>query len=196
MMSTALRLFLFLSLLGAAACMPKPGAYDYSLERFEDNSYVIGVGDILRVSIYQQEDLLTQTTVRPDGNVALPLLGDIPAAGFTVGDFSEEVRRRYLAYLDEPRVTVSMVERRSYRVFVLGEVGRPGEISSHEPINVLQALSLAGGFSRFADRNRITILRREGKTERQIPFHYQKVVQGKAPEQNFLLRSGDTIIVP
>jgi polysaccharide export outer membrane protein len=178
------------------SCTPTRVSYDYQQEQQRSRVYEIGVGDVLRVSVYLRDDLGAQVVVRPDGKVELPLVGEVMAEGLSVAALDEELSRRYTAFLQQPQVSISLVERRSYRVYVLGEVGKPGMLSPSEPLHVLQAIALAGGFSRFADKSRICVLRRREQREFCIPFVYPKVARGEAPEQNFLLRSGDTIIVP
>ncbi|MFO0645560.1 MAG: polysaccharide biosynthesis/export family protein [Polyangiales bacterium] len=159
-------------------------------------TYRIGPGDVLRVSVFGNQDLNTRVTVRPDGRIALPLLDELAVAGRTVNEVTNEVSQAYRRYVQDARVAVVIEEVHSYRVFVTGKVQRAGEFESATPLTVMQALALAGGGARGADMDAIVILRRgaNGRDER-YEFSYNECSEGRT-EMNFLLRSGDTIIVP
>lgn len=159
-------------------------------------TYRIGPGDVLRVSVFGNQELNTRVTVRPDGRVTLPLLDELAVAGRTVNEVSTEVSTGYRRYVQDARVAVVIEEVHSYRVFVTGKVQRAGEFEARTPITVMQALALAGGGARGANMDAIVILRRgaNGRDER-YEFSYTECTEGRT-EMNFLLRSGDTIIVP
>jgi polysaccharide biosynthesis/export protein len=155
-------------------------------------AYAIGTGDVLRIVVWKEPDLTADATVRLDGMITLPLLGDVPAAGRTPGDLAVVLARNLDAYLEKPRVTVSVREATSARVYVVGEMLRPGEFPLAGGMTVLKALALAGGFKEFARRDGIVVVR----GDQVIPFHYKRVVEGRDMSENVLLTAGDTIVVP
>ncbi len=159
-------------------------------------TYRIGPGDVLRVSVFGNTELNSRVTVRPDGRITLPLLDELPVAGRTVNEVTQEVTQGYRRFVQDARVAVVIEEVHSYRVFVTGKAQRPGEFESRTPLTVMQALALAGGGARGADMDHIVILRRgaNGRDER-YEFSYTECVEGRT-EMNFTLRSGDTVIVP
>jgi len=134
--------------------------------------------------------------VLPDGRITLPLVGEIVADGQTVTDLRKTLRQKYEKYVTEPEVTVIIRESRSRRVYTLGKVNRPGPYPLEANMTILQALSTAGGFAQWADEKNVLIIRREGEKEIQIPFNYKDFIGGKNPEQNIILKPGDTIVVP
>lgn len=159
--------------------------------------YRIGAGDILRVNVWQNQELSSRVTVRPDGAITLPLIDEVPVAGLTVAEANERVGQRYRQYIAaENHVTLSVEEIHSYRVYVLGRVNHPGEFEARSPVTVLQALALAGGPLRTADTDRIVVIHREGDAvSRRYLFSYNEATAGRL-EMNFVLASGDTVVVP
>jgi polysaccharide export outer membrane protein len=159
--------------------------------------YRIGPGDVLKVVVWKHEELSTQVSVRPDGAISLPLVGDVPATGRSASEISADVQARlHRFYHDDPPVTVQVHEVKSYKIYVVGEVNKPGEYAPGQEVTVLMSLSLAGGFTRFADPDRIVIVRRDARGERRIPFDYAAVVHHGDLRQNIALELGDTVIVP
>jgi polysaccharide export outer membrane protein len=159
--------------------------------------YRVGSGDRLRISVWKHDEVSNEVTVRPDGNFSLPLVGDVHAAGRSPLDIGKEVEGRLTRlYTEAPPVTVLVVEVKSYRLYVLGEVQKPGELAPGQPITVLMALAMAGGFTPFADSDHVVIVRRDDKGERRIPFSWSAVVRGGDLQQNLLLQAGDTLVVP
>jgi polysaccharide export outer membrane protein len=130
--------------------------------------------------------------VRPDGRITLPLIQDLPAAGLNPGELKEKIEESLKQYVEVPTVTVSVKAIQSYRVFVLGKVNKPGVILEIKPINALQALALAGGFTEFANPDEIVIIRDKVK----IDFKYRDVIKAKNFDQNLMLQSGDVVVVP
>ncbi len=193
-MRTALALAALVAL-GLPACR-SPLAGPWPPVEAALQTYRIGPGDILRVSVFGQNELNSRVTVRPDGRVTLPLLDEMVVAGRTVNEVSAEVSQGYRRFVQDARVAVIVEEVHSYRVFVSGKVQRAGEFESRTPLTVMQALALAGGGARGADMDAIVILRRgaNGRDER-YEFSYTECVGGRT-EMNFMLRSGDTVIVP
>lgn len=159
--------------------------------------YRIGAGDILRVSVWQNPELSSRVTVRPDGAVTLPLIDEVSLGGKTVAEANHDVSERYRRFIAaENHVTVSVEEIHSYRVYVLGRVAHPGEFEGRTQVSVLQALALAGGPTRMADTGHIVVLHRErtGGLRRYL-LSYDDVQNGRL-EMNFALGTGDTVIVP
>jgi polysaccharide biosynthesis/export protein len=180
--------------LALCACNAAPG-YNWRAE--SALGYRIGPGDMLKVVVWKHDELSTQVAVRPDGAISLPLVGDVPATGRSAIEIAADVQLRlHRFYQDDPPVTVQVQEVKSYKIYVIGEVNKPGEFAPSQEVTVLMSLSLAGGFTRFADPNRIVIVRRDARGERRIPFDYSAVVRSGDLQQNIALELGDTVIVP
>jgi polysaccharide export outer membrane protein len=158
--------------------------------------YRIQPGDVLAVSVWKESALQGEVLVRPDGGVSFPLAGDLIAAGRSVAELRDQIAERLKRFIPEPVVTVAVRQIGGNRIYVLGKVNRPGEFPFSQPLDVMQALSLAGGTTPFAELNNIVILRRETGATRSIGFRYSDIEQGRNLQQNILLRSGDTIVVP
>jgi polysaccharide export outer membrane protein len=162
-----------------------------------DAAYLVQPGDSLTVTVWKEQDLQGDYLVRPDGGLTFPLAGDIEAGGHTVEEIRKVLQTRLVKYIPDPVITVAVKATTGSRIFVVGKVNRPGDFPLIRPIDVMQALSLAGGTTPFADVDGIRILRREGG-ERQVVFRfrYDDVRRGRALSQNILLQSGDTVVVP
>ena len=160
------------------------------------SEYIIGPDDLLQVSVWKNETMSRTLPVRPDGKISLPLLDDIQAAGLTPLQLRDKIAAALAEFMPNPEVAVSLIEVRSYRVSVLGEVQKPGVLQLKAPTTVLEALALAGGFRDFASPSKIIIFRKDaqGQTQR-LRFNYNRAV-GSAGEDNVSLRSGDVIVVP
>jgi len=160
--------------------------------------YRVQPGDVLFVSVWDEEQLQREAVVRPDGSFAFPLVGDVQAAGRSVDQIRADITRRLQKYIPEAAVTVSVKKIVGNKIFVLGQVKRPGEFVINANTDVMQALSMAGGVTPFADLDGIKILRRDRATGQQkaIPFNYKQILKGRHLEQNILLQSGDTVLVP
>lgn len=161
-----------------------------------DPAYRIGPEDALEISVWKDDTLKSTVLVRPDGGVSFPLVGDVMVAGRTAVEVRDEIVSRLARFVPDAEVTVSVVKVASYRVYVIGRVNKPGDISAGRAVDVLQALSLAGGMTPFAAEDDIRIIRREGGRQISIPFDYRQVRSGEALAQNILLRSGDVVLVP
>jgi polysaccharide export outer membrane protein len=157
--------------------------------------YVIGADDTLHVSVWKEPDLTATLPVRPDGKISLPLLNDVPASGLTPMQLAASITDRLKKYIADPRVTVVVTAMNSRRIFVTGEVAHPGAMPLLPNMTVLQAISSAG-FTQFANVKRIYLLRTENGRQVKMPFNYKEVVKGNHPEQNIMLRPGDTVVVP
>ena len=158
--------------------------------------YTLHAGDRIEVSVWKEEDLQRQVTIRPDGRFTFPLTGDVQAAGRSTEEVRTDIESRLKRYIAEPVVTVVVEEAAGSRVYVIGQVNRPGMFVMNPRLNVLQALSLAGGTTAFAKLDDISILRGSGTSQKTLPFRYSHVVEGKSLEQNITLESGDVVVVP
>lgn len=162
-----------------------------------DSAYRVQPGDLLEVSVWKEEDLQRQVLVRPDGGFSFPLAGDIVATGKTVPELRQEIASKLQKYIPDLVVTVTVTEIRGNKIFVLGQVNDPGEFIVNPRVDVMQALSMAGGTTAFAALNDIVILRREPSGSQQaIRFAYKDVERGRSLEQNIVLHSGDVVVVP
>jgi polysaccharide export outer membrane protein len=159
-------------------------------------TYRIQPGDVLDVSVWKEEDLVKQVLVRPDGGMSFPLAGDMQAAGKSVAELQKTITERLKKYIPDPVVTVATLKLDGNKVYVIGQVARPGEFPVTRYVDVVQALSMAGGMTPYASDNKITVLRRENGKQRSIPFRYGDIEKGEDLEQNIILQSGDVVVVP
>lgn len=160
--------------------------------------YRIGASDILAVSVWRNPELsLPQVPVRSDGKISAPLAGDVQAAGLTTEELKAKLTEKLAEYVTAPDVTVVVIQMNSQKVSIVGEVQRPGPVPLAADTRVLDAVSYSGGFTPYANKNRIRILRRlPDGTIGEYAFSYDDFVQGETPNANFLLQAGDTIVVP
>ena len=161
-----------------------------------DPNYVIGPQDVLDIDVWKEPELTRSVPVRPDGKISLALLNDVQAAGLTPTQLSEEITTKLKKFMTDPQVTVIVTQINSQRVYILGEMTRPGAYPLLPGMTVLQALSSAGGFTIFANSKKIYVLRSEGGKQEKLPFNYKEVVKGKNADQNIVLKAGDQIVVP
>lgn len=184
------------ALILAAGCSGAARSYDFAAERRAAGAYLVGPGDVLQVRAWKNDALSQRVIVRPDGFVTLPLIGDVRAGGRAVEAIAADIAGRAAHFYTEvPVVAVEVAELHGYRVYILGEVARPGELSPRGPITVLQAIALAGGLTRFASPNTVVIVRHDARGERRIPFSYGDVVNKGDLAQDLPLVTGDTVIV-
>jgi len=162
----------------------------------EDPEYVIGPGDTLAINVWKEPEVSGAVVVRLDGKISLPLINDLEAAGRTPLQLSGVITQRLKEYVSDPRVTVTVTNIKSKRIFLMGEVAHQGPVDMLPNMTVLQALASGGGFSQYANLKKIYILRNEGGSQVKIPFNYKEVIRGRSPEQNIVLKPGDTIVVP
>jgi polysaccharide export outer membrane protein len=158
--------------------------------------YVIGVDDVLDVVFWQDKDMSASVTVRPDGNISLPLLNELKAAGLTPEELRSSVREAATKFVEEPSVSVVVKTINSRKVFITGQVAKPGPYALTDTTSVLQMIATAGGPSEYAKTDKITIVRRENGKDVVHKFNYKDVSQGKSMAQNIELKPGDTIIIP
>ena len=161
-----------------------------------DESYKILPGDMLQISVWGEENLQGEVLVRPDGALSFPLCGDISARNQSVSELQEEIKKRLSRYISDPVVTVSVAQVLGNKVYVIGQVTRPGVFVVNPQVDVLQALSMAGGTTPFAKLNDIKILRRTGDSQQALQFRYDDVIKGRNLTQNIILQSGDVVVVP
>src|SRR5271156_1056 len=162
----------------------------------QDPKYIIGAQDVLDISVWKEPEVSRLVPVRPDGRISLPLLNDVQAAGLTPSQLAEQITTSLKKFVTDPQVTVIVSAINSQRVYILGEVTRPGAYPMLPGMNVLQGLSSAGGFTQFAKTKSIYVLRMEDGKQQKYPVNYKEVISGKRPEQNISLKAGDTIVVP
>jgi polysaccharide export outer membrane protein len=158
--------------------------------------YTINPGDLLEISVWKEPDLQREVLVRPDGAFSFPLSGDIVAVGRTVEAVRAEISQRLETYIPDLFVTVTVAEIRGNKIFVIGQVKTPGEIVMNPVVDVMQALSIAGGTTPFAQVNNIKILRRQNGKQTIIDFRYGDIIKGQDLSQNILLEVGDVVLVP
>jgi polysaccharide export outer membrane protein len=180
----------------AASGMVRAAEVADSAPAVGDRVYRVQPGDVLFVSVWKEQDLQLEVLVRPDGALSFPLAGELKAEGRSVEELRAELDQRLRRYIPEAVVTISVKELNGNRIYVLGKVNRPGEFPFGRPLDVMQALSLAGGATPFAALNDVRVLRRENGRQIAIEFHYGEVERGRNLEQNIELHSGDVVVVP
>lgn len=161
-----------------------------------EDPYLIEPGDVLEISVWKEEDLLKEVLVRPDGGFSFPLVGNVQASGKSIEALQAEVTEKLKRYIPDPSVTVAVRQLSGFKVYVIGKVNRPGEYAVTRRVDVIQALSMAGGMTPYAAANKIRILHRTGKQQTAIPFAYGDIEKGEKLEQNILLQAGDIVLVP
>jgi polysaccharide biosynthesis/export protein len=157
--------------------------------------YVIGVEDVLNVVFWKDKELSAEVRVRPDGKISLPMLNDVPAAGMTPEQLAGAVQQAAAKFVRDPGATVIVKEIRSRKVYVIGEVTKPGTFQLASEMNVIQIIAEAGGFLESANKGNVIIVRNENGQERRYKFNYNDVVRGKNVAQNIRLLPGDTILI-
>jgi len=160
------------------------------------DGYRLQPGDLLQVVVWKETDLQSDVLIRPDGGISFALAGDLQAAGLTTDQLRAQLESRVQKLIPDAVVTVSVKAPNGNRVFVIGKVNHPGDFPLLRPVDVLQAISMAGGLTPFASSNHIRVLHRDGPRQVSYRFRYNDVAKGRHLEQNVLLNSGDTVIVP
>ena len=170
---------------------------DHGLSQAQDVvDYRIGPEDVLDISVWNNVAISRTVPVRPDGKISLPLVNDVQAGGLTPTQLRAVLLKKLSEFVPSPEVSVIVREVHSFKVSVIGEVKKTGRHELKGRATVLDILAMAEGFGEFAGRGRIVVLRPEGKTMRQIPFNYNKVVSNNGALENFFLQPGDIIVVP
>ena len=158
--------------------------------------YLLNAGDVLDISVWNEESLQKEVVVLPDGIVTFPLAGEIVAKDKSVAEVEEALTKKLSEYLADPVVTVSVTNVDGNRVHILGKVTTPGSFVMNQPLDAMQALSLSGGLSPYAEENNIIVLRRDGDRQQVLPVRYADIKKGKSLDSNIILESGDVMIVP
>ncbi len=161
-----------------------------------ENPYLIHPGDILQISVWKEEDLQREVLVLPDGSISFPLVGQVVASGLSIEALQGSLAEALRQYIPDPVITVSATQLLGNRIYVLGQVNKPGEYLINRPVDVMQALSMSGGLTAFGAANKVKVLRRNGDKQIVFPFKYKEVTEGENLYQNILLKAGDVVIVP
>src|SRR4030095_13260475 len=185
--------------LGARLLLLSSAAYFWciaSLHAQGNAGYTVKPGDTLEISVWKEPDLQRTVLVRPDGQFSFPLVGEVDARGKTVSELNKTVSDRLTKFISDAVVTISVQEIKGNKIFVLGQVNKPGEFIVNPSVNIMQALSMAGGMTPFAATNDIIVLRGQGKQQNAMAFRYNDVVRGRSLDTNIELLSGDIVVVP
>jgi polysaccharide export outer membrane protein len=158
--------------------------------------YIIGIADVVSVSVFKDESLSTEAIVRPDGTITMPLVGELRAAGRTAAQLQQDASQRLATLVKDAAVTVSVTEINSYRFTVAGNVENPGLFTARYYLTVSEALALAGGPNRYADTDEVVVVRSVGGAMQRIPINYDDILSGKSPEQDIVILAGDSVRVP
>lgn len=180
----------------ACVCLTAIGNANAASDVAAGSGYTLHPGDILTISVWKEDDLKGDVLVRPDGGISFPLVGDIIAKGRTVEGIREEIVKKITKYIPDPVVTVQVKQIVGNNIYVIGKVNKPGAFVLNQDIDVMQALSIAGGTTTFASLNKIIVLRRQDGKQVAIPFRYGDVESGEHLDQNIPLKSGDVVVVP
>lgn len=189
------RVFLAPALLGLICAGPAYFSVT-SVAHAQPPAYQIQPGDVLEISVWKEPDLQRQVLVRPDGAFSFPLVGEVDARGKTVQALHKIVGERLGRYISDAVVTISVQEINGNKIYVLGQVNKPGEFIVNPSVNIMQALSMAGGTTPFAATGDIIVLRGQGKEQTAMAFRYNDVVRGRRLDTNIELISGDVVVVP
>ena len=189
----------FFCLLYSCAKVVVPHPFDITTEPDSSDDYQLGPEDVLEILVWKNADLSKVVTVRPDGRISLPLIGEVQAAGFTAAQVQDDITTRLTEFYQEPpQVSLIVQQANSYVIYIVGQVERPGQYTVKRGTTFLQAIALAGGFTLFAATNDVLVLRngRGDHQQRAAKIRYGDILVGKYHENNILLKSGDTIIIP
>jgi polysaccharide biosynthesis/export protein len=179
-----------------AAVAAAPAALKSATTVATPADYVIGPDDQLSILFWRDKDMSADVIVRPDGKISLPLLNDVQAAGYTPEQLRLQLVEAASKYVEQPNATVVVKEIHSRNAYITGQVAKPGAYTVTADMNVVQLIALAGGLLEFADGKNIVVIRSEGGRQRYHQFNYKDVVNQKRPQQNIVLRPGDTVVVP
>lgn len=192
--------------LGAQTPAPKPATPSTAAKTADSKTpptgvtpppgYVVGPDDILSVVFFREKDMSAEVAVRPDGKISLPLLNDIQAAGLTPDQLREAVTAAATKYIEDPTVTVVVKQINSLKVYITGEVEKPGAYPLTSPMTVIQLIAMAGGVKEYAKKKDIVVMRLENGHQFLLPFNYDMVAKRRNMKQNVELKPGDTVIVP
>jgi polysaccharide biosynthesis/export protein len=197
---TSFLLFIWLGIVGyLSGCS---GAAIQEREYETPAGFLLGPEDLLEITVWKNPDLSRVTPIRPDGLISIPIIGDVEASGLTADALAHRIADRLKQFVaGSPAVSVSVKELNSYSVFVLGEVSKPGKYQAKSYVTLLQAISIAGGFTEFAKKNKLQVVRVRSNGDHKlheirIPVRYDDLVAGRGEPGNIILLSGDTVVVP
>jgi polysaccharide biosynthesis/export protein len=163
--------------------------------------FLLGPEDVLEIVVWRNQDLSRTVVVRPDGMISMPIIGDVQAAGLTPDQLADRITKRLKDFKENPSVSVSVKEVNSYTVFLLGEVAKPGKYQLKSYTTILQAISMAGGFTPFASRNKLQVVRHitngDGTwREIRLAMPYDDILSGRGDPEYFMIKAGDTVVIP
>lgn len=165
--------------------------------KVDPNGYVLGAEDVVNVSVWKEPDVTRTVSIRPDGMISLPLIGEVKAGGLTPVELQDQLKHGLAKYIESPEVTVIVESAKSHKFNVVGEVAKPGTYDLNSSVTVLDAIAAAGGLKDFAKSKQIYILRRNADgSDQRLPFNYKDVIKGRHSEQNIALAPHDTVVVP
>lgn len=162
----------------------------------DSDRYVIGAEDVLYIHVWREETVTKTVSVRMDGMISIPLVDEIQAAGLTPLQLKEKLTERLKQFIENPNVTVVVMEANSFKVYFSGQVKTPGVLRLRSETSLAQAISMVGGLTEWANQKKIIIIRKENGKEKRFTINYKKIVKGEDLDSNIILKSGDTIIVP
>ncbi|MEI6719284.1 MAG: polysaccharide biosynthesis/export family protein [Betaproteobacteria bacterium] len=198
-MSTTIIRIAFRAALAGASFLLAQAAFSADPAAAESQAgpgYRLSPEDVLEISVWKEEGLRKEVIVRPDGGISFPLVGEIMAVGKTAVEIQAEVTERLKKVINDPVVSVSVLKVAGNRIYVIGRVNKPGEFTAGRYIDVLQALSMAGGLTPFAAEDDIKVLRKRNGRDEVFRFQYSDIRKGRKLEQNILLQGGDVVVVP
>lgn len=196
-LSGHLKSMIFLLLALCLISTPQAEAQQNREAAESSGQYIIGSGDVLDIMVYGESELSRGVFVRIDGNISLPLAGEVEAAGATPAELADRITAKLGRFLEEPEVAVILAESRSKVYYVLGQVANPGEYAITRPVTVIQAIARAGGFGEWAKKDRIMIVSGPGEEEESVSyFNYDKFLKDEAKGRNAVIQPGDTIVIP
>ena len=189
-------MYLFISIVLLVSCIASAADEKFTGSSTNPDDYKIGPEDVLEVSVWKEEELQREVLVRPDGGISFPLAGDVQVEGKTPLEVEQEITTRVQKYIPEAVVTVSVKKVSGYTIFVNGKVKQPGKFVVGRYMDVMQAITLAGGLDTFADEDKIKVIRRQNGKQVVHQFKYNEVKKGNNLDQNIILQSGDVVVVP
>jgi polysaccharide export outer membrane protein len=162
----------------------------------DSDQYIIGAEDVLYIHVWKEEILSRNVTVRMDGKISIPLVNEIQASGLTPFQLKEALTQKLQELIETPNVSVIVMEANSFKVYISGQIKTPGVYRLKSETSIAQIISMAGGFTDWANQKKIIVIRKENGKEKRLTINYKKIVNGKDPASNIALKTGDTIIVP
>ncbi len=189
-------LFILALILPAFSCVAQNAGLPRSQADATPEAYVIGPEDVLEISVWQNQDLSRTVTVRPDGRISLPLINDVQAAGLTPEELKNQIAARLKPYMELPNVAVIVQQINSWRIYLQGEVRSPGVYPLRSQTRISQAIAMAGGFTEFAKKGKIRVVRKTRGATEFIDVNYNHILSNKSVQDDIYLKPGDTIIVP